>query len=180
MTSAGTGISHSEYNRNNSDPVHFLQIWVQPSASRLIPKYYTRHFTDEEKKDKLVQIVAPLLSSKDSKVVDEREGAGPVPIHAPVSVYASILSPATTVEHSFTAPAPGESLSKAYIHVIQTSGYNAKNARSKSEGGARVIVNGGLELGEGDGAFAMGSTGDKWDIENIGEGDAELLVFDIE
>lgn len=179
MTSAGTGISHSEYNRNNSDQVHFLQIWVQPSETRLAPKYYARHFADEEKKDKLAKIVAP-VSSEDSGVVDEREGGGPVPIHAPVSVYACILSPARTVEHSFPAPALGERLRKAYVHVIQTSGYNAKNARSKSEGGARVIVNGGLELGEGDGAFAMAGAGDKLEIENIGEGNAEFLVFDIE
>lgn len=179
MTSAGTGIAHSEYNRNKSNQVHFLQIWVQPSTSRLIPKYYTRHFTDDEKKDKLVQIVAP-LSPETSGVVDEREGTGPVPIHAPVSVYASVLSPAATVEHSFPAPSVGERLRKAYIHVIQTTGFNPGKALSKLEGGTRVKVNGGLELGEGDGAFAMGNTGDKLEIENVGNGNAEVLVFDIE
>jgi len=179
MTSAGTGISHSEYNRNKSDQVHFLQIWVQPSVSRLNPKYYTRSFSDAEKKDKLLQIVAP-LSSEVSGVVDEREGTGPVPIHAPVSVYASILSPTATVEHAFPAPAPGESVRKAYVHVIQTSGYNERAALSKSKGGARVTINDGLELGEGDGTFATGSVGDKLEIKNVGEGDVEFLVFDIE
>jgi len=41
-------------------------------------------------------------------------------------------------------------------------------------------VNGGLELAEGDGSFAWGKAGDKLEIENIGSGSAEVLVFDIE
>lgn len=41
-------------------------------------------------------------------------------------------------------------------------------------------VNGGLELAEGDGAFAMGTKGDMLEFENVGEGNAEFLLFDIE
>ena len=104
MTSAGTGISHSEYNRNPTKPVHFLQvsaavcslasgshahlfarasqIWGLPSQSRLKPKYYNRHFTDEEKRDKLVKVVAPADSGE---VKDERDTSGPAPVrsHSP-------------------------------------------------------------------------------------------------
>lgn len=42
MTSAGTGISHSEYNRNTTLPVHFLQVWISPAANGLKPQYYNR------------------------------------------------------------------------------------------------------------------------------------------
>lgn len=69
----------------------------------------------------------------------------------------------------------GETLRKAYVHVVQTSGYNAKTSK-----GATVKINGGLELKEGDGSFAMGKSGDKLEIENIGDVPAELIVFDIE
>jgi redox-sensitive bicupin YhaK (pirin superfamily) len=63
MTSAGTGISHSEFNDSETDPVHFIQIWIEPSKKGLMPAYYTKHFSDEEKKNKLRLIVAPNVSA---------------------------------------------------------------------------------------------------------------------
>lgn len=173
MTSAGTGISHAEFNANDEKQVHFLQIWVVPAVNRLKPTYYTRHFTEAEKENKLVQIVAPLSSTPE--VIDARDGSGPVPIHAGVSVYASILAPSSTVTHTFPAPVDNETTRKAYIHVIQTSGYNTKTSK-----GATIRVNGGVELSEGDGAFATGGQGDVLEIENTGDRKAEFLVFDIE
>jgi redox-sensitive bicupin YhaK (pirin superfamily) len=77
MTSTGTGISHSEYNRNPLLPVHFLQIWALPGSQGLKPNYYNRHFTDEEKRNKLVQIVGPVGSAG---VIDERNTNGPAPV----------------------------------------------------------------------------------------------------
>lgn len=41
LTSAGTGITHSEKAHGDKE-VHFLQIWSLPSVSRLTPAYYTR------------------------------------------------------------------------------------------------------------------------------------------
>ncbi|CAE7168974.1 unnamed protein product [Rhizoctonia solani] len=172
MTSAGTGIRHSEYNRNNKSQVHFLQIWLLPNKSRLTPSYYTRHFSDAEKRDTLLKVVAPADASD---VSDSREGTGPTPVHAQLSVYASILSPGKTLEHTFPAPKEGESARKAYVHVIQTSGYNTKAAT-----GAKVQLNGGLELSEGDGVFSEAPGGEKIQIENTGDKDAEVLVFDLE
>ena len=57
FTSAGTGIRHSEYNRNRDSEVHFLQIWAKPNKRGLKPHYETKKFTDEEKTDKLVRIM---------------------------------------------------------------------------------------------------------------------------
>lgn len=172
MTSAGTGIRHSEYNRNNKEQVHFLQIWLLPNQSRLTPSYYTRHFTDAQKRDELLKVVAPVDTPG---VLNKREGEGPTPVHAQLSVYASILSPGKTVTHTFPQPAEGQPARKAYIHLIQTSGYNAKEAT-----GATVKLNGGLELREGDGSFAAAAEGEKIQIENTGDRDAEVLVFDLE
>ncbi|KAG8928081.1 hypothetical protein FRC02_007386 [Tulasnella sp. 418] len=172
LTSAGTGIRHSEFNANTKEQVHFLQIWAVPSKSKLPPKYFTRHFTDEEKMNKLVTVVAPIGAPE---VSEDREGTGPTPVQSPLSLKAAILSPSKSVEHTFPAPAEGKPARKSYVHVIQTSGYNT----GKSTGN-RVRVNGGLELAEGDGAYASGQEGDTIHLENIGEGNAEILVFDIE
>ena len=58
LTSAGSpGISHSE-KCHGSQPVHFLQIWTLPWKAGLPAKYFTRHFTDEEKKAKWCRVVS--------------------------------------------------------------------------------------------------------------------------
>ncbi|KAG8943573.1 hypothetical protein FRC04_002800 [Tulasnella sp. 424] len=171
LTSAGTGVRHSEYNRNDKSAVHFLQIWAEPHTRNLEPKYFTRHFTDEEKTDKLVTVVAPVGSEG---VKEDREGSGPAPVQSTVTLKSTILTPGKSVEHVFPAPASWETQRKAYVHVIQTSGYNTNAAK-----GNRVRVNGVLELSEGDGSFAWGAAGDKLQIENIGTTPAEVLVFDI-
>ncbi len=63
MTSAGTGITHSEFNDSKTEPVHFLQMWISPNKNELKPAYYTKHFSDEEKKNKLRLVVAPNVSA---------------------------------------------------------------------------------------------------------------------
>src|ERR671924_2242263 len=42
--SAGTGISHSEYNASQTDPVHFLQIWIIPGETGSAPGYQQKAF----------------------------------------------------------------------------------------------------------------------------------------
>ena len=51
--SAGTGISHSEYNASKTEPVHFLQIWIQPEREGLKPGYEQRDFPEDDKRGKL-------------------------------------------------------------------------------------------------------------------------------
>jgi len=67
--SAGTGISHSEYNASNTAPVHFLQIWIIPNQIGLQPGYEQRSFDIEAKRGSWVLVAAP----------DAREGS--VKIH---------------------------------------------------------------------------------------------------
>ena len=47
---AGTGISHSEYNGSQTEPVHFLQIWILPNQTGLAPGYEQRAFSLDEKR----------------------------------------------------------------------------------------------------------------------------------
>lgn len=59
VMSAGTGITHSEYNANKEKQVSFFQIWVFPNERNVTPRYDQRKFDFLEKKNQLVQLVGP-------------------------------------------------------------------------------------------------------------------------
>ncbi len=80
IMSAGTGIQHSEFNASESEPVHFLQIWMLPDRQNIAPRYDQRDFPLAEKQGKL-----RLVGSKDG-----REGS--VVINQDIDLYVSILS----------------------------------------------------------------------------------------
>jgi len=56
--SAGTGVTHSEFNPSATEEVHFLQIWLLPEALRLSPGYEQKHFTPADKRGRLRLIAA--------------------------------------------------------------------------------------------------------------------------
>src|SRR5205085_688895 len=74
--SAGTGVTHSEYNASKSEPVHFLQIWIVPDVRGLAPSYEQRHFAERERRGTMRVVASP----------DGRDGS--VSIHNDVVVYA--------------------------------------------------------------------------------------------
>ncbi len=57
--SAGSGIQHSEYNPSPRDPVHFLQIWLQPAALGLAPGYEQRAFNRERAAGRFLMLAGP-------------------------------------------------------------------------------------------------------------------------
>jgi redox-sensitive bicupin YhaK (pirin superfamily) len=77
--SAGTGISHSEYNASKTEPVHFLQIWIIPNQIGLQPGYEQRSFDIEAKRGSWVLVAAP----------DAREGS--VKIHQHTELFLASL-----------------------------------------------------------------------------------------
>lgn len=60
VMSAGSGITHSEYNSNEDKPVNFFQIWVFPDTKNVEPRYDQKAFDFIHNKNKLTQIVKPL------------------------------------------------------------------------------------------------------------------------
>ncbi len=99
--SAGTGVQHSEFNHSASEAVHFLQIWIEPSAKGLAPGYEEKHFDAASKTGQLRMIASP-------------DGAdGSVLIHQDARIFASILDGAAPLRHAL---APGR---LAYVHVIR-------------------------------------------------------------
>jgi redox-sensitive bicupin YhaK (pirin superfamily) len=92
--SAGTGISHSEFNASRTEPVHLLQLWLLPARKSLAPGYEQRHFPEAEKRGRL-------------RLVGHPEGKdGAITIHQDVRLYAACLRPGDTVEH-VVAPGRG-------------------------------------------------------------------------
>jgi redox-sensitive bicupin YhaK (pirin superfamily) len=77
--SAGTGVTHSEFNHSKSEKVHLLQIWILPDEKGLAPMYEQKTFSDDQKKNKLL-----LVGSRDGR-------ADSIHIHQDVNLYASIL-----------------------------------------------------------------------------------------
>jgi hypothetical protein len=59
VMSAGTGITHSEYNKNKDIPVKFLQIWVIPSVRNVKPRYDQMTLSIEDRHNKFQQILSP-------------------------------------------------------------------------------------------------------------------------
>jgi hypothetical protein len=164
FTSAGTGIKHSEYNRDKNDEVHFLQIWAKPEQMGLKPHYETKTFPDAMKKDKLVRIM-----EYTGRLGDKIGPGAPIGLQADVSMDASILSPGHKVVHNIVADGPR----KVYLHVVMS------DRTQPEEGGAKIRI-GDVVLGEGDGAYVDGARGPgAIEVESVGESAAEFLLFDM-
>ncbi|MBK8172895.1 MAG: pirin family protein [Sandaracinaceae bacterium] len=99
--SAGTGVTHSEFNGSQTEPVHFLQIWIMPSKRGIKPGYEQKTFSREAKDGKLA-----LVASSDGH-------DGSVTIHADVSLYAGVFGKGQSAEHTL---ASGR---HAWVHVAR-------------------------------------------------------------
>jgi redox-sensitive bicupin YhaK (pirin superfamily) len=99
--SAGTGVTHSEYNASKTDRVHFLQIWIVPRQRGLASGYEQKLFGDEQKRGTLRLVASP-------------DGAdGSVSIQQDARMYATLLHAGESVRHAF---APGRN---GWLHVVQ-------------------------------------------------------------
>lgn len=87
IMSAGTGITHSEFNHSQTEPVHFLQIWIEPNVTGIPPRYDQRAFPEAEKLGKLRPIIAP----------DERDGA--IKIYQDAYLYVAVLKPGDEINY---------------------------------------------------------------------------------
>lgn len=59
VMSAGSGISHSEFNASKKNPVNLLQIWIQPKHLNITPRYDQRTYEPTAMKDQLLTVVSP-------------------------------------------------------------------------------------------------------------------------
>lgn len=125
--SAGTGVTHSEYNHSPKDLVHFLQIWIEPKARGIPPSYEQKNFPAEDKQGRLRLVASP----------DGRDGS--VRIHQDAWMYAGLLGEGDTVEQ------PVDPSHRAYVHVAR--GEVEVNGRKLGAGdGLKVVAETSLKL----------------------------------
>ncbi len=101
--SAGTGVTHSEYNPSPEEPVHFLQIWLQPNRRGVAPGYDQRYFSPEDRRGRLVLLVSP----------DGRDGS--LASHQDALLFGTLLDAGAQVSHSLATDR------RAYVHVARGS-----------------------------------------------------------
>jgi redox-sensitive bicupin YhaK (pirin superfamily) len=99
--SAGTGVTHSEYNHSKSEPVHFLQIWLQPNARGVEPSYDQRHFPVEDRRGRWELLVSP----------DGQYGS--IATHQDARMFGTLLTPGEVLEYRFDADRQG------YLHLAR-------------------------------------------------------------
>ena len=119
LMSAGSGVTHSEFNASESDALHFLQMWVMPAEHGTRPRYEQKLFSENERRGKLRLVVSP-------------EGVdGSLTIGQDARLYIGLLYGADSVAHRLSA---GRT---AWLHVA-TGTLNANGTRLGPGDGAAI------------------------------------------
>lgn len=95
LMSAGSGVTHSEFNPSKTEPLHLLQIWITPHTRGLTPSYTEWHPSTESESENKVLVISP----------DGREGSAT--IHQDADVYRLRLKSGETARHDLS---PGRGL----------------------------------------------------------------------
>ena len=99
--SAGTGVTHSEFNHSQTEAVHFLQIWIEPSVRGVEPAYQEVRFDDADKRNRLRLLASP----------DGAEGS--VAMHQDARIFATRPDDGAELVHPVAAGR------RAYVHVAR-------------------------------------------------------------
>jgi quercetin 2,3-dioxygenase len=125
--SAGSGVTHSEFNASKTEAVHLYQIWMLPEKKGLKPAYDQKNFSEAEKRGKL-RLVAS---------ADGRDGS--VKIRQDNELYATVLSAGDSVRHALKPER------HAYVQVAR--GSVKLNGQQLAEGdGAAISAEKAVEL----------------------------------
>jgi hypothetical protein len=134
--SAGKGIMHSESNPSQTEPVHFLQIWVHPRTRGSTPRYQDAQFEPAQRHNRWLTVASP------------GDVAGSLPIDQDAAISVATLDAGRSLAHSI---GPGRS---AYLFII--SGAVTLNDKLMSAGDqARISGESRLDLAAGPDAHVM-------------------------
>jgi redox-sensitive bicupin YhaK (pirin superfamily) len=117
--SAGTGVTHSEFNHAEGQTTHFLQIWITPNVTGIAPSYEQRHIPAEQRRGKLRLMASP-------------DGAGgSVTINADAYLFSGLFNGTECATLNINSER------KAYVHVVR--GTVEVNGQHLSGGDAALI-----------------------------------------
>jgi quercetin 2,3-dioxygenase len=119
VMSAGSGVVHSEFNASENEPVHFLQIWIEPARKGLESSYQQVAFEPAEKAGRWKLLVAP------------ERAAGVAGIHQNASLSTAVLHPGEPLSYDLR---PGR---HAWVQVL--TGNISLNGQELSKGDAAAI-----------------------------------------
>ena len=117
--SAGTGVTHTEFNHAKGQTTHFLQIWIEPDVTGITPSYEQKTIPASQKRGAL-RLVASPDGVQDSVV-----------IHADAALYSGLFD---GDEHAELALNPAR---KAYVHLVR--GVLEVNGKRLSTGDALML-----------------------------------------
>ncbi|WP_298913746.1 pirin family protein [uncultured Algimonas sp.] len=131
--SAGSGVTHSEFNPSQDEPMRFLQVWLIPNVSGAAPRYDTLDIAPDDKDGKLALFLSP----------DGRDGS--MAMRADADIYAATLSDGQTLDHAM-----GDG-SRGWVQVAD--GSITVNGQALRRGdGLAIRENGRLEFREAEDA----------------------------
>ncbi|GLQ22814.1 hypothetical protein GCM10007853_06880 [Algimonas ampicilliniresistens] len=131
--SAGSGVTHSEFNPSETDPMRLLQVWLIPNVSGATPRYDTLDIRPEDKDGKLALFLSP----------NGRDGS--MTIRSDADIYAATLNGDQAISHEMGDGTRG--------WVQLATGSITINGEEMRRGDGLAIREGGrLEMSRGDGA----------------------------
>ena len=119
--SAGSGVTHSEYNPQKDAPAHFLQIWIEPAEKGIEPAYEQKAYTPEDKTNQFRLVASP----------DGTDGS--VSINQDVKLYATILESGKEIKQAFNPD--------RYLWVQVVQGKLTLNGETLETGDGAAIEN---------------------------------------
>jgi redox-sensitive bicupin YhaK (pirin superfamily) len=119
--SAGTGITHSEFNPSDTEPVHLYQIWLFPERKGIEPSYEQKRFGDDEMTNRLRLVASPDASD------------GSLMIHQDARIYLAKLDSGKQLVHELAADR------HSWLQVLR--GSSSLNGHDLNEGDGVTVSN---------------------------------------
>jgi redox-sensitive bicupin YhaK (pirin superfamily) len=119
--SAGTGVTHSEYNLSHINDLRLLQIWILPPEKNLVPIYGSYKYQENEFNNKLLNIVS------------SKHGNSKIQINQDINIYASKLDAKNNLKFDM--------LNHRQVYFVQIEGTSDVNGIKLNDGDALEIIN---------------------------------------
>jgi quercetin 2,3-dioxygenase len=127
----GSGAWHSEQNGSQDEPMRFIQMWILPTRRGLPPEVEQKVFTEEDRMDRLLEVLSP------------DGGRDAVKVHRDVWVYVSRMTSGVEAKHAFGRGRGG------YLYVVSGE-VEADEVRLRTGDAAKIRDQQGLHLRAGD------------------------------